>query len=178
MCFNEISVHPIIIHQIVLLARVLYKRNPTATCMRDLFLNTFTFKGGEHWYWKSQYFIVLHFNCKHNSFLTWFDATLVSEVTIHRPNVSTFLSSAKRCNKRSFYMIAHLVAVWTLIYNSFLFYSELFQISQIFENVYRKLPDSVVLQPSNKKDRIILQINVFISSSCYAISGGGGVRNS
>ena len=94
MCFNEISVHPIIIHQIVLLARVLYKRNPTATCMRDLFLITFTFKGGEHWYWKSQYFIVLHFNCKHNSFLTWFDATLVSEVTIHRPNVSTFLSSA------------------------------------------------------------------------------------
>ena len=70
-------------------------------------------------------------------------------------------------------MIVNLVAVWTLIYNSFLFYSELFQISQIFENVFRKLPDSVVLQPSDKKDRIILQINVFISSNCYAISGGG-----
>ena len=37
MCFNEISVHPIIIHQIVFLARVLYKRNPAATCMQDLF---------------------------------------------------------------------------------------------------------------------------------------------
>ena len=40
--------------------------------------------------------------------------------------------------------------------------------------MFRKLPDSVVLQPSDKKDRIILQINVFISSNCYAISGGGG----
>ena len=29
-------------------------------------------------------------------------------------------------------------------------YSQLFQISQIFENVFRKLPDSVVLQPSGK----------------------------
>ena len=39
MCFYEISVHPIINHQKVLLARVSYKRNPAATCMRDLFLN-------------------------------------------------------------------------------------------------------------------------------------------
>ena len=42
-------------------------------------------------------------------------------------------------------MIVHLVAVWTLIYNSFLSYSQLFQISQIFENVFKQLPDSIVL---------------------------------
>ena len=30
-------------------------------------------------------------------------------------------------------------------------YSQLFQISQIFENVFRKLSDSVALQPSDKK---------------------------
>ena len=40
---------------------------------------------------------------------------------------------------------------------SFLLYSQLFQFSQIFENVFRKLPDSVALQPSDKKDRIIRQ---------------------
>ena len=45
-------------------------------------------------------------------------------------------------------MIVHLVAVWTLIYNSFLSYSQLFQISQIFENVFKKLPDSIVLSYS------------------------------
>ena len=59
-------------------------------------------------------------------------------------------------------------------HNSFLLYSQLFQISKIFENVFRKLPDSVVLQPSDKKDRIIRQINVFISSNYYEFSGGGG----
>ena len=31
-------------------------------------------------------------------------------------------------------------------------YSQLLQISQSFENVFRKLPDSVVLQPSDKKN--------------------------
>ena len=56
----------------------------------------------------------------------------------------------------------------------FLLYSQLFQISKIFENVFRKLPDSFVLQPSDKKDRIIRQINVFISSNYYEFSGGGG----
>ena len=109
MCFNEISVHPIIIHQIVFLARVLYKRNPAATCMRDLFLNTVTFKGGQHWF-----------------------CILIINIIL------------------------------------FLLYSQLFQISKIFENVFRKLPDSVVLQPSDKKDRIIRQINVFI------LGRGGG----
>ena len=34
----------------------------------------------------------------------------------------------------------------------FLSYSQLFQISQIFENVFSKLPDSVILQPSDKKN--------------------------
>ena len=113
MCFYEISVHPIIIHQIVFLARVLYKRNPAATCMRDLFLNTVTFKGGQHWF-----------------------CILIINIIL------------------------------------FLLYSQLFQISKIFENVFRKLPDSVVLQPSDKKDRIIRQINVFISSNYYEFSGG------
>ena len=42
--------------------------------------------------------------------------------------------------------------------------------------MFRKLPDSVVLQPSDKKDRIIRQINVFISSNYYEFSGGGGVE--
>ena len=37
-------------------------------------------------------------------------------------------------------------------HNSFLSHSQLFQISQIFENVFRKLSDSVVLQPSDKKN--------------------------
>ena len=47
MYFYEITAHSIIIHQILLFARVLHKRNPAATC-GDFFLNTFTFKGGEH----------------------------------------------------------------------------------------------------------------------------------
>ena len=60
-------------------------------------------------------------------------------------------------------------------HNSFLLYSQLFQISKIFENVFRKLPDSVVLQPSDKKDRIIRQINV-LSYLLIVMSfrGGGG----
>ena len=37
----------------------------------------------------------------------------------------------------------------TILFSS---YSQLFQISQIFENVFRKLSDSVVLQPSDKKN--------------------------
>ena len=40
--------------------------------------------------------------------------------------------------------------------------------------MFRKLPDSVVLQPSDKKDRIIRQINVFISFNYYEFSGGAG----
>ena len=71
-------------------------------------------------------------------------------------------------------MIVNLVAVWTFIYNSFLFYSELFQISQIFENVFRKLPDSVVLQPSDKKDRIILTDKCFHIFQLLCDFGGGG----
>ena len=64
------------------------------------------FKGGVHWYWKSQFF------CKHNYFLS---------------------------------------------------YSQLFQISQIFENVFRKLPDCVVLQPSDEKN------NTAMIGKCFHI---------
>ena len=41
MCFYKISEHSVMIHQMSLLARVLYKRNPAATC-GDLSSNTST----------------------------------------------------------------------------------------------------------------------------------------
>ena len=48
-------------------------------------------------------------------------------------------------------------------HSSFLSYSQLFQTSQIFENVFRKLPDSVILQPSDKKN------NTAMIGKCFHI---------
>ena len=48
-------------------------------------------------------------------------------------------------------------------HSSFLSYSQLFQTSQIFENVFRKHPDSVILQPSDKKN------NTTMIGKCFHI---------
>ena len=64
---------------------------------------------------KTQKMLAININVWHSLTLLWFAdlMNVTEEVTIHRPNVSTLLSSAFI---RGGHLIVHLVAVWTLIY--------------------------------------------------------------
>ena len=106
MCFYEISVHSVMTHQMSLLARVLYKRNPATTC-------------------------------------------------------GDFFSTTSPIQRRSTLILKESIFFVNIIF--FLLYSQLFQISQIFENVFRKLPDCVVLQPSDEKN------NTAVIGKCFHI---------